>query len=225
MTWLWTATLTLLAAANALDMKPFDPPTIKNSQVTEFRHINEIYIKLTGSHPAFDMWDSITQQAGIEPCHPIKLPEGTTAKILATESGILNDDNGKGDRTIVEDTMGSGNKQVQLRYTYDRVVTPTGTLCGFELFIKTKDGKYLGVALNSKGEILKEVPRALAYDKHGNKLTNKKVETITSGNGCFECHPSVSKTYAMQDAETFWPKEEKLRPHRQKKPKTQPTTH
>jgi hypothetical protein len=118
------------------------------------------------------------------------------------DSGVLTE--GKaGKRSMHATPWYTKDKKGQffLSFSYDWVKNEKGeVVCGFELFIRTPENKILGLGVGKDGQILKEVPVSLAHDKNA----SDEKQVITSGKGCFKCHPRVSYNNDKENAELFW---------------------
>lgn len=196
-----------LLCAHAWADKPVD-----NDSVAGYGSANEIFKALgfeDSDNSRFNIWKSITESQGIFPCKPLNEPAwfAKDFRVDAGESGVLTDEKRTGRRSmhIVPWRAKDTRKQFVLSFSYDWNKDQDGkVVCGFELFIRTPENRMIGVGIDKDGKVLKEIPTALAHDK--NAAEGK--ETITSGKGCFKCHPRVSYGHNKEAAELFWgPKE------------------
>jgi len=179
---------------------------VNNEAVLSYPHINTLFTELglttCESKRNPDLWKSLLAGEQITPCEPPSVPFDPKAVVPSQDSGIVV---GNGQRTLHNIKLRDCQNKIHwLRWTYDFVQTPKGPICGFEFFVKTPEGNIIGVGLDKDGKILKEVPRELAFDKHRNKTSDTQSEVITSGQGCFHCHPTVSSEYGMVEHRKFW---------------------
>lgn len=121
-------------------------------------------------------------------------------RINGVDSGVVVDGGARVLKTLTIDDCGQGRGRVTLRFTEDS----GGGLSGSELFIKEEStNSIVGLAVSAAGTELTVVPQELAFDKNDSKTAGSS-KLVSTRNGCFECHSTVSYDYSMPGAAAFW---------------------
>lgn len=140
--------------------------------------------------------------------------------IAGDESGVVVSQKGASrqffQKTFTSSDCGSKSKGMVIRYSLETIPDPLlGPLVAYEIFVKDPDyNEVIGLAYNSKGQELSEVPKEIAFDKEKlKKRENAELagdrnfigdQIVRTRIGCFSCHPSVSREYGVSGQEEFW---------------------